>query len=180
MWYPRDLLGWFSHVSKGVNPQSFPFSSLPGSVYKKEHTSIKWNAFWFVVLVFFLKYNTVSTNYLDTEKKTWRTGVFLSHNLKSIFHGNSSLRGVFWSFFKISKNNQVELLYQNSNFTAISRSHGSRFWKASFLVTLNEIQSVLLSAANKMQLKKFTRQNSNFQFFFRFGQWVNRLSFFNS
>lgn len=55
-------------------------------------------------------------------------------------------------FFQISKNNQVELLHQNSNFIAVSRNCGSRFLKASFLVS--EIESAFLSAANKMQLKK--------------------------
>lgn len=45
MWYPSDLLGQFSHVSKGVIPWSFPAPSLLHSVYKMKHTSFKWNDF---------------------------------------------------------------------------------------------------------------------------------------
>lgn len=59
--------------------------------------------------------------------------------------------GILICFFPISRNNQVELLQQNSNYTAVSRNHGSRLLKASFLVK----QNAFLSVANKMQLKKF-------------------------
>lgn len=58
-------------------------------------------------------------------------------------------------FFQTSNNNQVELLYQNPNFTVPSRNHGSRFLKAGFLVSV--IESAFLSAAQKHKLKKIQK-----------------------
>lgn len=72
-----------------------------------------------------LKYSTDSTNFLDTEKKTpslVKNRYLPFTQFKIHIPWEQFIKGgILICFFQISKNNQVELLYENSNFTAISR-----------------------------------------------------------